>query len=125
VTAFKLGTHEPPEGTGVDAELEAELKLEVEAELELEVEAELELEFFGTALLTRCAFFSLSPVQFIQHPRAFIDSSMNQTLNRKIPIKIRGTTKVAIVIEGPTIKQSNHNNPVTQTPMIPCCGSEE
>lgn len=84
-----------------------------------------ELAFFGTVLFTRRPFFSLSPLHVIQQPRAFIDSFINQTLNRKIPIKISGTTKVAIVIEGPINQQSSHNNPVTQTPNTPCCGSEE
>jgi hypothetical protein len=119
--------HEPDTGPDTAADSAADSDADIDAgNIEVsDPELTTEAAFFGTVLFTRRPFFSLSPLHVIQQPRAFIDSFINQTLNRKIPIKISGTTKVAIVIEGPITQQSSHNNPVTQTPISPCCGSEE
>jgi hypothetical protein len=61
----------------------------------------------------------------MQQPLFFIDSFIIQTLNKKIATKIRGTTSVAIVIEGPISQHSSHKNAVRQSPITLCCGSEE
>ena len=132
MTAFKLGIQDPetfPDTIEPDPEPEPDTDPDPDPDPEPEVPEVPDPDpgeaFFGTALFTRRPFFSLSPLQVIQHPRAFIDSFINHTLNRKIPRKIRGTTRVAIVTEGPINQQRIHRTPVTQTPIILCCGSEE